>query len=150
MKVVNSCCSDIQIKNVRSWLFQIAHNTTIDQLKRRKRNTDLESDIQQESTESVYRDIEPFVSNLIDFLPEKYRVPLKLSDIEGMKQKDVADQLDLNLSATKSRIQRGRELLKQEILTCFHIQTDGENKLDSIVLKDSCKSLQAVTSKKAP
>ena len=29
MKVYNSCCSEIQIKNVRSWLFQIAHNTLI-------------------------------------------------------------------------------------------------------------------------
>lgn len=27
MKLYNSCCSNIEIKNVRSWMFQIAHNT---------------------------------------------------------------------------------------------------------------------------
>tara|TARA_R110002072_G_scaffold275706_2_gene436864 strand:+ start:1090 stop:1350 length:261 start_codon:yes stop_codon:yes gene_type:complete len=34
MKIYNSCCSNNKIKNVRSWMFQIAHNTTIDYLKK--------------------------------------------------------------------------------------------------------------------
>ena len=34
MKVYNSCCSGNEIRNIRSWMFQIAHNTTIDYLKK--------------------------------------------------------------------------------------------------------------------
>ena len=34
LKVYNSCCSGKTINNVRSWLFQIAHNTTIDFIKK--------------------------------------------------------------------------------------------------------------------
>lgn len=36
MKVYGSCCNGREIKNTRSWLFQIAHNLTIDYLKKKK------------------------------------------------------------------------------------------------------------------
>ncbi|MBQ0734818.1 sigma-70 family RNA polymerase sigma factor [Aquimarina celericrescens] len=147
MKVIDSCCSDVQIKNVRSWLFQIAHNTTIDYLKKDIKYVDLEKEIQEKTEDNVYLEIEPFVSALIDFLPEKYGVPLRMSDIEKLKQQDVADKLNLSLTATKSRIQRARELLKNEIFTCFQLNIEGAKGLNDIKLKDSCKPLQATISK---
>ncbi len=147
MKVIDSCCSDVQIKNVRSWLFQIAHNTTIDYLKKDAKYVDLEKEIQEKTEDNVYLEIEPFVSALIGFLPEKYGVPLRMSDIEKLKQQDIADKLDLSLTATKSRIQRARELLKNEIFTCFQVNMEGTKGLKDIQLKDSCKPLQAKISK---
>jgi len=149
MKVINSCCSDVQIKNVRSWLFQIAHNTTIDNLKKQKKYVELEKEIEEQPNEKTYSEIEPFVISLIGFLPEKYALPLKMSDIEGQKQQDVADKLGLSLTATKSRIQRARELLKKEILTCFHIDDEKMKRgLNDIKLKDSCEPLKDVLKKK--
>ena len=148
IKVIDSCCSNIQIKNVRSWLFQIAQNTTVDYLKKHTAYVPLEKEIQEKKEDNVYLKIEPFVSSLIDFLPEKYGVPLRMSDVEKMKQNDIALKLGLSLTATKSRIQRARELLKNEVLTCFHVTTEGEKGLNDVNLKDSCKSLQAIASKK--
>ena len=52
-------------------------------------------------------------------LPKKYRDPLFLSDMKGLKQKDIAITLKLKLAITKSRIQRARNLIKQAyVLYC--------------------------------
>ena len=36
LKIYNSCCSGNEIANVKSWLYQIAHNTFIDHVKKDK------------------------------------------------------------------------------------------------------------------
>lgn len=148
MKVIDSCCSDVQINNVRSWLFQIAHNTTIDYQKKHTKYVDLKKDVEEPTEDNAYQEIVPFVSLLIDFLPEKYGVPLRMADIDNLKQQEIADTLDLSLTATKSRIQRARQLLKNEVFTCFQVNTEGEKGLYDVQLKDSCNSLKAVASKK--
>jgi RNA polymerase sigma-70 factor (ECF subfamily) len=84
LKVINSCCSNIEIKNVRSWLFQIAHNTTIAFLKEHKKYVSeaVELSESNDKSDSVYEDIIPFLEPLIEFLPDKYALPLKMADID--------------------------------------------------------------------
>ena len=66
-----------------------------------------------------------------------------------MKQADIAIQLKLSLNATKSRIQRGRQLLKAEFITCCHFETDATGNIVSFDIKDTCKALQK-SKKKLP
>ena len=136
LKIHKSCCSDKEIKNIHSWLFQIAHNAALDQLK--KQDTNQISLISQEDSEDKWSELAQFLEPLLSCLPEKYSVPLELADIQGMKQQQIADQLGLSLTATKSQIQRARKLLKEQIKTCYHIEVDKNGVPISFDLKDNC------------
>lgn len=35
-----------------------------------------------------------------------------MSDVEGLKQKEIAESMDISYSGLKSRVQRGREMIK--------------------------------------
>jgi len=74
LKLYKSCCSDKEINNLNSWLYQITHNVSLDILKR----------------EAKQRDIKPIDNHQNDFLPEKYAKPLKLSDLDNIPQKEIA------------------------------------------------------------
>ncbi|WP_185974302.1 sigma factor-like helix-turn-helix DNA-binding protein [Litoribacter populi] len=65
-----------------------------------------------------------------------------MADIDGIKQSDIAEKLGLNLSTTKSRIQRARQMLREEFLTCCHLETDRKGNLIGFAVKESCKPLQ--------
>ncbi len=52
------------------------------------------------------------VREAIEGLPEKYRIPLLLRDIEGMTTQEVADHLDITPNAVKIRIHRARLALR--------------------------------------
>ena len=147
MKVIKTCCSNIPIRNVRSWLFQIAHNTTIDCLKKMKRLWELDDQLEVSFEDPVRDEITPLLASLMKFLPKEYEEPLRLFDIDGLKQVEIAKKLNLSLSATKSRIQRARVLLKKEVLTCFHIDADELNGMGDFSLKLSCKPLQEIKEK---
>ncbi|PHS52372.1 MAG: RNA polymerase subunit sigma [Lutibacter sp.] len=142
MKVYNSCCSGNEIKNVRSWMFQIAHNTTIDYLKKQGKFTNELPEVIEADTTNSYKEVAEFINPLIQLLPEKYAIPLQLSDIEELKQADVAKKMALSLTATKSRIQRARKLLKEKIIECSNLELDEKGNLTSFEIKKSCKPLQ--------
>lgn len=146
MKVYNFCISKSGVRNIRSWLFQIAQNTITDHYRKQSKFTDIDSltEIENEDQNVAFSEATKYILPMLDFLPKKYAVPLKLADIDNMKQADIAQKLNLSLPATKSRIQRARQLLKSEFITCCHFKTDKQGNLISFEIKDSCEPLQKV------
>ncbi|MDH5415089.1 MAG: sigma-70 family RNA polymerase sigma factor [Flavobacteriaceae bacterium] len=142
MKIYKSCCSGNEIKNIRSWVYQIAQNTVIDHLKKEDKFTDEVTEISEVDENNTYEDFEEFVEPLIKLLPEKYAAPLLLSDIEGINQKEVSKKMNLSLTATKSRIQRARILLKEKIIECSNLEINAQGNPISIEIKADCEPLQ--------
>ncbi len=148
MKVYNSCCSNIKIKNVSSWMFQIAHNTTIDYLKKQNKFTNNVPENYDDDDYNVFQEANEIIKPLMQLLPDKYAIPLHLSDIEEFKQKEVAQKLNLSLTATKSRIQRARNLLKEKIIECSNLEKDEKGNLISLEIRSNCKPIRKSLRKK--
>jgi RNA polymerase sigma-70 factor (ECF subfamily) len=64
--------------------------------------------------------IKPFINQL----PEKYKVALLLTEFQDFSQKELAEKLNISYSGAKSRVQRGKEKLKEMILDCCAYQSD--------------------------
>lgn len=62
---------------------------------------------------------------MVGALPDTYREAVQLSEVEGLSQQEVADRVGLSLSGAKSRIQRGRALLKEALERCCRFEFDG-------------------------
>ena len=142
MKIYKSCCSGNEIKNIRSWMYQIAHNTVIDHLKKEDKFADEVTEILGVDEKNTYENVEEFVEPLIKILPKKYAEPLLLSDIEGINQIEVSKKMNLSLTATKSRIQRARKLLKEKIIDCSNLELNAKGNPISIEIKADCKPLR--------
>jgi RNA polymerase sigma-70 factor (ECF subfamily) len=146
MKVYNFCISKSGVRSIRSWLFQIAQNTITDHYRKQSKFTNLDNlnEIEYEDQNMAFSEATNYILPMLEFLPKEYAVPLKFADIDNIKQADIAKKLNLSLSATKSRIQRARQLLKAEFITCCHFKTDKQGNLISFEIKDSCEPLQKV------
>jgi len=122
-----------QLKNedrLEYWVFQIAYNQLND-FYRKKNNEFVSSSFIEELTLETNKDSHSPMDCLIPFinhLPEKYKEAILLSEVEGLKQQEVAQKLNLSISGAKSRIQRGRELIKQHFVECcnYHINKEGK------------------------
>lgn len=146
LKVYSFCISKSGVKNVRSWLFQIAQNTLIDNYRKQSKLSYQENlpELMEEDETLAFKEALDYIQPLLGFLPVEYSEPLKLADIDNLKQADIAERLNLSLSATKSRIQRARQLLKAEFITCCHFETDGKGNIISFDIKAECKPLQKI------
>ena len=70
-----------------------------------------------------------WLDEMIRSLPDGYREAVQLAEIEGLSQQEVADRLGLSLSGAKSRIQRGRAMLKDVLEQCCHFEFDGRGNM---------------------
>lgn len=112
-------------ESIGSWLYRIAHNTTMDHFRKQYPVEELPEFLEapeDDEIEQVHQDLARCIKPMMDKLPEKYRVPLEMSELEGMSQKQVAQELSLSLSGAKSRIQRGRTLLRERYIACCDIE----------------------------
>ena len=74
----------------------------------------------------------------IDALPDRYRQALKLVDIEQLPQKEAAARLGLSESGMKSRVQRGRAMLRADLTQCCIFELDRRGGIVEVRPRRSC------------
>lgn len=120
-----------------TYIYRIATNLAISELRKRKRRRlislnalfgiDEENAVEfqppdkQPLQDAVYDDaqIQAVVARAIATLPEKYRAPLILRDVEGKTYEEISTILETNEGTIKSRISRGRNLLREKLKNYF-------------------------------
>jgi RNA polymerase sigma-70 factor, ECF subfamily len=144
LKVYNFCSCKSGVRNVRSWLFQIANNTIIDHYRKHRKSvsTDTFNEMEEESEASAFKDAAEFILPMINLLPEAYAAPLRRSDVDGANLKDIAEELNLGLSAVKQRVSRGRKMLKDVFTECCLMELDEDGRLVSFEIRPDCSALQ--------
>lgn len=66
-----------------------------------------------------------YVATFVSMLPSPYREALTLTELQGLSQKDAAEMMGVSLSGMKSRVQRGRRLLRDALDACCTIGLDA-------------------------
>lgn len=110
------------------WLFRIAQNAINDHFRERSRKpsgTFLPTEETPLPADGLTEEVASWLPLMLEALPEKYREALRLTEIEGLTQQELADHLGLSLSGAKSRVQRGRQQLRQMLLSCCEVVTDN-------------------------
>ncbi|ALJ03966.1 hypothetical protein APS56_01830 [Pseudalgibacter alginicilyticus] len=108
-----------------SWIYQITRNEIVSHFRKLKFDISTE-DIEsvEYSNDSLTSELAHCISPFINSLPEKYKQAIIMADIENVPQKEIAKRLNISYSGAKSRVQRGRELLKSSYNQCCAISTD--------------------------
>jgi RNA polymerase sigma-70 factor (ECF subfamily) len=66
---------------------------------------------------------------MVDELPETYREALRLTEYEGLSQKELSERVGISFSGAKSRVQRARAKIKQQLLDCCHFELDHAGRI---------------------
>lgn len=128
------------ITKLKSWCFTVARNSILDYWKATNQTFEIANfEAETEIVENTHTE-QDCLKAILKNLPKKYRDPLFLSDIKGLKQQEVATQLQQTLPTTKSQIQRARKLIAQGFMDCcgFVINKKG-NLVGEIQEKEDCK-----------
>jgi RNA polymerase sigma-70 factor (ECF subfamily) len=114
------------------WIYGIAHNAVIDHWRKRRRATPVPIDAAEaalgelpdetDDGEALQQTVAAYLAEAITRLDAPYRETLTLTEIKGAKYADAARMLGVSLAAIKSRVLRGRELLRQALVRCCEIE----------------------------
>jgi RNA polymerase sigma-70 factor (ECF subfamily) len=120
-----------------AWLSRVAYTAAADHMRARQRHPvsryeptagdeapEAPSDTGEEGPEAkelIAAVLRPFIAAL----PPRYREAVALSELEGHSHAAIAERLGVSVSAVKSRVQRGRDQLRQMLERCCEIGLDA-------------------------
>ncbi|MDP6778409.1 MAG: RNA polymerase sigma factor SigZ [Candidatus Latescibacteria bacterium] len=113
---------------IQSWIYQIARNAIIDHYRAHRRMEELPETLVAPETEDdgdAWREIGGCLRPMVESLPEPYRQAVIMSELVGMTQKEVAEEQGISFSGAKSRVQRGRKMVKDMLLQCCRFEFDN-------------------------
>ncbi len=121
--------------NLKAWLYRILTNTFINKYRKESRRP---SEVDLGSVEDLYlyrrlgseesaeaarttEDrvleglVESDIKKAVEDLPENFRIPVLLADLEGFSYKEIAEILDIPIGTVMSRLHRGRKAMQKSL-----------------------------------
>lgn len=118
-----------------SWIYRIAHNLCLDEMKRAgRRKTEplglFESDQQVDGFTPAHelesKELHEMIRNALAELPDQQRVVVVMKEMEGLKFREIAEILDIPENTAKTRMYTGLKSLGS-IMKRWNIQTEYLN-----------------------
>lgn len=114
--------------NCRAWLMTILRNGFINEFRQRKRRP-AQVEFSEVQERSVFMDVahsdpegdffeeivDDRVTEAIQELPDEFRIPLVLSDLEGLAYQEIAEIMEIPVGTVKSRLFRARRRLQRQL-----------------------------------
>jgi RNA polymerase sigma-70 factor, ECF subfamily len=121
--------------NLRAWLFRIMTNTFINSYRSKQRRPD-ETDLGDLEDLYLYKNLgavqhsaagrsaeetlmemlpDDEVKQALEDLPDNFRLPVILADVEGFSYKEIAEMLDIPIGTVMSRLHRGRKAMQKTL-----------------------------------
>ncbi len=147
-----------------TWIYRIATNTALDRMRSLSfrqmvqeeplSNPITEDEIEVEDKdvwtgekrpsadqELIRKEMNECIRNFIENLLADYKAVILLSEIEGLKNREIAEILGISLDTVKIRLHRAKVKLKKELETHCSFYRDEQNEL-SCNLKDALEELK--------
>lgn len=119
--------------NLRAWLFRILTNTFINSYRAKQRRPQ-ETEMADTDDLYLYRRVNTIdqaalsaedtlftlftddeVKDALEDLPETFRLPVLLADVEGFSYQEIADMLEIPIGTVMSRLHRGRKRMQKAL-----------------------------------
>jgi len=132
IRVYNQAWNYLPVGRFRAWLYRIARNLMIDNIRRRShdalvratrgRKHDEDDDLARLVGQILlpdeivsYREVAGIVDQLLSQIPEDQRMTFTLHHYSGLPLPEVAEAMDTNLPTSKSRLRLAREKLREKL-----------------------------------
>lgn len=118
-----------------AWLHRVARNAITDHHRRGGRRDAKHGAFAAEwrddaaEQEDAVASLSMFVRAFVEMLPSPYREALHLTEIEGLTMREAAARENVSTSGMKSRVQRGRRLLRELFEACCEIALDARGRV---------------------
>ena len=142
IKVYRSRAAVPDTQRLEAWIYRIARNTVIDHYRRRRPAAELPAALAAEPADDLPEFRGAVIASMRHFLatmPEIYREPVRLAELEGLPLAKIALRLGLSLSAVKARVRRGRAMLKKRLQDCCRFEFDRLGQVIGWESRKACK-----------
>ena len=122
------------ITNARAWLYEVARNALADRLRLARNTVELPENLSAATEEAAAIDsLAACLPRVLSELSPEDREAITLCDIEGLPQQEYARRKSLSLPGAKSRVQRARKRLREQLTRACQVRVDAAGQVSDFV-----------------
>lgn len=131
-------------KKLGPWVYRIAKNAVVDHWHRHsgEASTSLPEDwhvSENQNEDAVVQSVASHFHHLIRQLPQPYQDALIMTELESLTHRRAAAMANVSIAAMKSRVRRGRQLLKDSLEACCRLEVTSKGNLVDCVPRQAGK-----------
>jgi RNA polymerase sigma-70 factor (ECF subfamily) len=130
-----------QQTQVNGWIYGIARRTLVDHYRRRRTVILAGIDLPNPTANAAERVRAALVSSArcyLETLPSTYREAVHLAEYEGLAHREVASRLGLSLPAAKSRVRRGKLMVRRLMEASCRFEYDARGNVIGYQVRSQC------------
>ena len=116
-------CALTEVDNFSAYLYRMAHNHAISGIRRMAQETVILSELRRDSMASglpadealLRKQVEERLKEIADALPKQQKLVYTLSREQGLKQEDIAGQLNISVSTVQNHMTQALRTIRQEL-----------------------------------
>ncbi len=127
-----------------TWIYQVANNTYLDYLRTSSFKKQNKTEILEDEEELHFEEIDKVLSideqlvkaeendcvhEYVNNLPEDYRAVMVLHDLQGLKNREIADVLNCSLDTVKIRLHRARKKFRSVCANDCNLYQNSNNEV---------------------
>jgi len=122
------------IVDARAWLYEVARNALADRLRLARDTVELPEDLSAATEEIAAVDsLAMCLPRVLSELSPEDREAITLCDLEGLPQEEYARRKGLSLPGAKSRVQRARKRLREQLTQSCQVSLDAAGQVSDFV-----------------
>jgi len=122
------------IVDARAWLYEVARNALADRLRLARSTVERPEDLSAETEEAAAVDsLAACLPRVLSELSAEDREAITLCDLERLPQEEYARRKGLSLPGAKSRIQRARKRLREQLSQACQVRLDEAGQVSDFV-----------------
>ncbi len=124
------------ITNARAWLYEVARNALADRLRLARDTVGLPDDLTADTEETAAVDsLAACLPRVLFELSPEDREAITLCYLERLSQEEYARRKGLSLPGAKSRVQRARKRLREQLTHVCQVQLDAAGRVNDFVAR---------------
>lgn len=143
VRILRNLPSLADVERLDAWVFRTARSAVSDALRAHQRReartdaTDLDT-LEHEAGDDASKALEltSCLKPFVDRLDEPYRSALELTTVHGLTQQEAAAREGISLSGMKSRVQRARDQMRDQMLRCCDVERDVRGGVIDYAVRD--------------
>lgn len=112
-------------ERLSGWIYQIARNSITDYYRSKSREVSVQDLNWESDSQSLNACVETCLKDMLQTLPASYREALELVELGNLSQHELAEKLGISYSGAKSRVQRARLMLREQMDKSYLIKLDS-------------------------
>ena len=122
------------ITNARAWLYEVARNALADRMRLARDTVELPENLSADTEDAAAVDsLAACLPRVLSELSSEDREAITLCDLERLPQEEYARRKGLSLPGAKSRVQRARKRLREQLTLSCRVSLDAAGQVNDFV-----------------